>query len=118
MCFFGSVATRMSNVLRRRRRESRAASSPTLLVALFMFLVGPHLEAVADTLDEFQKRQFYDFEQCANACQIRFDQSLFLCGEYRKPADGVQSADCRPKLDEDFKSCLQACPADPRPDQN
>ena len=119
MCFVSSVATCMSNVLRRSRRGFPAVSLPTFLLALFVFLVASHLEtpAVADTLADFQKRQLYDFEQCAGSCQVELDKRLFGCPEFKDDSDNIEALNCNAETRELYRRCLQICPADPRPDQ-
>lgn len=103
-------------LIRRASMKGTAHLKSNAIIALCTAALGfaaPDRAAGQD-IDDLGRRLAFDFEQCANACQIEFDESLFSCGEYRNPADGVQSADCRPRLDENFKTCLQACPVDPR----
>lgn len=93
-------------------------SVATLAVALSVVLLEADLKtpAAADTLADFQKRQLYDFEQCAGSCQVELDERLLGCPEFKDDAENIEALNCNADTREFYRRCLQMCPADPRPD--
>lgn len=91
----------------------------TLAVALSVFLLDSHLKppAVADDLADFQKRQLYDFEQCAGSCQVELDKGRLGCPEFKDDSENIEALNCNADTRNLYRRCLQMCPADPRPDQ-
>lgn len=104
-------------------RKSRSCllrhSVLTLAAALAIFPLDSHLKppAVADGLADFQKRQLYDFEQCAGSCQVELDKGLLGCPEFKDDSENIEALNCNADTRELYRRCLQMCPADPRPDQ-
>jgi hypothetical protein len=92
---------------------------PPLAVVLSVFLLDPHLKppAVAGPLADFQKRQLYDFEQCAGSCQVELDKGLLGCPGFRDDSENIEALNCNADTRALYRRCLQMCPADPRPDQ-
>ncbi len=104
---------------RKRRRCLLRQSAAMLAVVVSIFLVDAHFQppAVADTLADFQKRQFYDFEQCAGSCQVELDKRLVGCPEFSDDSENIEALNCNAESRDLYRRCLQMCPADPRPDQ-
>lgn len=72
------------------------------------------LAASAQTLDDYARQRVFDFEQCANACQIDLDQQLFLCAPYREDKSRPAPEDCYESNYDAYEQCMKACPVDPR----
>jgi hypothetical protein len=83
-----------------------------MLVSSLVF--GASFPVSAQTLDDFLQRQLFDFEQCANACQIELDQQVFSCGPFREDKSRAMPKDCFENNYDRHKRCTNACPADPR----
>lgn len=94
-------------------------STLTLAAALSIFLLDAYLKppALADDLTDYQKRELYDFEQCAGSCQIDVDERLLRCPEYKDDSENIEAQICNTDAQQLYQRCLQMCPADPRPDQ-
>lgn len=105
--------------LARKSRRLLRPSMPPLAVVLSVFLLDPHLKppAVAGPLADFQKRQLYDFEQCAGSCQVELDKGLLGCPGFRDDSENIEALNCNADTRALYRRCLQMCPADPRPDQ-
>jgi hypothetical protein len=68
----------------------------------------------AQTLDDYLQRQVFDFEQCANACQIDLDKRLFACAPYREDKSREAPDDCFESNYDLHNRCMNTCPVDPR----
>lgn len=66
------------------------------------------------TLDDYARLQIFDFEQCANACQIELDSQLFLCAPFREDKSQPAPKDCFKVNFDRYERCMNACPVDPR----
>lgn len=90
-----------------------------LAAVVSLFLLDSHLKppAVADPLADFQKRQLYDFEQCAGSCQVELDRGLLDCPGFKDDSENIEALNCHADTRALHKRCLRMCPADPRPDQ-
>ncbi|MDH4055664.1 MAG: hypothetical protein OEW68_05635 [Gammaproteobacteria bacterium] len=84
------------------------------LSGLLAIGLAPFLAVSAQTLDDYAQRQVFDFEQCANACQIELDQQVFSCGPFREDKSRAMPEDCFESNYDQYERCMNACPADPR----
>ncbi len=76
--------------------------------------LGSFISVSAQTLDDYNRQQIFDFEQCANACQIELDQQLFVCAPYREDKSREAPEDCFESNYEQYERCMNYCPIDPR----
>lgn len=97
----------------RQRGHVRGCSIPLIAAALALFATLSH----AQDADRYLKQRAYDYEQCANACQVQLDKKLFECMPYRKDKNKEVPEDCPETADDEYKRCMRSCPADPRPNQ-
>jgi hypothetical protein len=93
--------------------RSRRACAAFKLAWLLPIWLGS-TPASAQTLDDYTRRQIFDFEQCANLCQIDLDNRLFLCAPYREDKNRAAPENCFEDGYDRYDRCLKACPVDPR----
>jgi hypothetical protein len=79
--------------------------------------LGVSFPVSAQTLDDYLQRQVFDFEQCANACQIELDQGVFACAPYREDETRAAPEDCHDRNYKVYERCKSSCPLDPRQQQ-
>lgn len=96
-----------------RKRTPTGHSGLSVLAALcsmagVAFLLQPG--AMGQTSNDQSRRYSYEFEQCANACRIRLDQSILRCDGYRKPSDPEAPPKCRETFWDEYETCVKACP--------
>lgn len=80
--------------------------------------------ALSDRLSLYEEQRIYDFEQCANQCQIQQDEDAFLClkqdladeneDESESESEAGPFSDCHLNTQRALERCLSACPANPR----
>lgn len=81
---------------------------------VMLALVSISNPALAEGADEFLKQRIFEHEQCANVCQIEYDEKLFKCMPYRKDKEKQVPQNCAEKAEEKFDKCMNSCPVDPR----
>lgn len=83
----------------------------TALIVLSMYS-GVGVEA--QTLEDYARLAAFEYEQCANVCQMQFDEGIFTCPPYRQLSDSSVAEDCRASKYERFQMCLRTCPPQPK----
>ena len=81
-------------------------------LALSLLLATPI--AAEDRLSPFEKQERFDYEQCANQCQVTLDQRMYSCMPFRKDKRTKQPEDCAEVAYEIYNECVNYCPVDPR----
>ena len=92
-------------------------SAPVLRYSRIILGLVVGLSAVAvhaDGLTVFERQQIFEYEQCANDCQIKLDDRMFKCMPYRKDKEKQVKEDCPETAYEKYERCESKCPVNPR----